>query len=255
MIQTGLIPACLCGNSHSSFLYWARGRALWIDIWASLLFLTASPAQSATLTSPQVVKTETSAPEGVRIGFEEDIDTIAALLPETQVIGSSEPLQVVLPAKTPVLLRLEQAVGSKISRTGDSFAFVVAQAVELDGVTVLPAGTPGTGEVVHAKKGGGSGSGGELVLSAGYFDLGEAKLPLRSIRMTGGVEDRIGLATAIGIAPIVGVLGFAVKGKEIEYQPGFIAEAMTAQAHTFLFASQGAPAGDAISDLGEGEGP
>src|SRR5690606_40329275 len=118
----------------------------------------------ATLTSPQVVKTETSAPEGVRIGFEEDIDTIAALLPETQVTGSSEPLQVVLPAKTPVLLRLEQAVGSKISRTGDSFAFVLAQAVELDGVTVLPAGTPGTGEVVHAKKGGGSGSGGELVL-------------------------------------------------------------------------------------------
>src|SRR5690606_22239243 len=88
VIQTGLIPACLCGNSHSSFLYWARGRALWIDIWASLLFLTASPAQPATLTSPQVVKTETSAPEGVRIGFEEDIDTIAALLPETQVTGS-----------------------------------------------------------------------------------------------------------------------------------------------------------------------
>jgi hypothetical protein len=57
---------------------------------------------------------------------------------------------VVLPAGTVITVRLGQAVGSKISNSGDTFPATVASAVVANGVTVIPAGARAEGTVVQA---------------------------------------------------------------------------------------------------------
>lgn len=61
------------------------------------------------------------------------------------------PPPVVVPAGTTLTVRLGQAVGSKISSPGDSFTATLAEAVEVDGNAVIPAGAAAKGRVVDAK--------------------------------------------------------------------------------------------------------
>ncbi|MET0587174.1 MAG: hypothetical protein ABWZ75_01520 [Novosphingobium sp.] len=70
------------------------------------------------------------------------------------------------PALTPVSIQILAALGSKVSKSGDTFPIRLAAPVIVDGTVAIPAGAEGMGEVVHAKKGGGIGAAGELVLAA-----------------------------------------------------------------------------------------
>ncbi len=58
--------------------------------------------------------------------------------------------RVVIPAGTVLTVRLGQAVGSKISNSGDSFAAALAQPVVVGGATVIPSGADAEGTVVQA---------------------------------------------------------------------------------------------------------
>lgn len=55
-----------------------------------------------------------------------------------------------IPAGRAITVRLGQAVGSKISKPGDSFAATVAQPVEIDGKVVIPQGANAAGTVADA---------------------------------------------------------------------------------------------------------
>jgi hypothetical protein len=57
----------------------------------------------------------------------------------------------IVPAGTMLTVRLGQAVGSKISTTGQTFTATVASPVSVDGKAVIPAGATATGTVVDAK--------------------------------------------------------------------------------------------------------
>ena len=57
---------------------------------------------------------------------------------------------VVIPSGTVITVRLSQAVGSKISNSGDTFTGTVADAIESNGKTVIPAGAPAEGTVTEA---------------------------------------------------------------------------------------------------------
>jgi hypothetical protein len=61
------------------------------------------------------------------------------------------PKPVVIPAGTVLTVRLGEALGSKISQTGQSFTATVADPVEVDGKAVIPAGASASGTVVDAK--------------------------------------------------------------------------------------------------------
>jgi hypothetical protein len=66
--------------------------------------------------------------------------------------GSSAAAQpVVVPAGTTLTVRLREAVGSKISETGQSFSATLSSPVVIDGNTVIPAGAAARGVVVDAK--------------------------------------------------------------------------------------------------------
>lgn len=60
-------------------------------------------------------------------------------------------MTVVVPAGTVLTVRLGQAVGSKISTPGQTFAATLTNPVTVGGNTVIPAGANATGTVVDAK--------------------------------------------------------------------------------------------------------
>lgn len=135
---------------------------------------------------------------------------------------------------TPVEIELVDAVGSKRSRNGDSFAIRLAAPLVVDGRTLAPAGTTGMGEVVHAAKARAAGKAGELILAARYLDIGGTRLPLRSFRYgpaqgkdnSGAVG--VGNMVASAVLPVASVLGFLVSGGEIEIPAGTRASAKVA---------------------------
>lgn len=63
---------------------------------------------------------------------------------------AAEARPVVIPAGAVLTVRLDQAVGSKISNSGDSFSATLAQPVVVNGATVIPAGAAAQGTVVQA---------------------------------------------------------------------------------------------------------
>ncbi len=143
--------------------------------------------------------------------------------------------ELVVPALTPLVIRLEADLGSRLNKTGDRFPLSLAEPVLIAGVTVLPAGLLGEGEVVHAKKSGGSGAGGELVVAARWLDVGGRRLRLRSLRLNIAGKDAIqkvdGLNAASVASPVpLGLLGFFIKGKNAVHAKGDLAEAKTAEA-------------------------
>ncbi|HTT23278.1 MAG TPA: BON domain-containing protein [Candidatus Sulfotelmatobacter sp.] len=84
----------------------------------------------------------------------------APLPPAYQPAAESAPLPppppppVVVPAGTLLTIRLNQAVGSKISQVGTAFTGSVATPITIDGKVAIPAGSDVTGTVVEAKKAG-----------------------------------------------------------------------------------------------------
>jgi hypothetical protein len=56
----------------------------------------------------------------------------------------------VVPEGTAIHVRLNQAVGSKLSNTGDTFSAVVDQPVEVNGKVAIPKGSEATGTVADA---------------------------------------------------------------------------------------------------------
>ncbi len=80
----------------------------------------------------------------------------------------------VLPVGTRIRVRLAQTLSTKNSRTGDPFSGTVASPVQVNGQTVIPAGSNATGTVIQSKR-------------QGRF-AGQAVLAVRldSIRVDGG---------------------------------------------------------------------
>lgn len=94
-----------------------------------------SPAQSTPQSTPQsTAQNPAPAPNG---------NTPAAAPPP--------PAMVTIPARTPIRVRLDEAVGSKISVAGQAFSATVANDVVVNGQTVIPRGAHAVGTVVDAK--------------------------------------------------------------------------------------------------------
>ena len=151
---------------------------------------------------------------------------------------TASPCKRCIPALAPVVLVLDVDLGSKISKTGDTFPFHLAQPVVISGVELLPTGTPGQGEVIHAKKAGGSGTAGELVLAARYLTVGSRQLRLRSMQVGSKANDAIGKIDAFNAATVmspvpVALIGFALTGSNTLFPKGTPALAKTAEQFEF----------------------
>ena len=93
------------------------------------------------------------------------------------------PRLVTVPALTPVIVRLEEMISSNKNKPGDRFRITVAEDVRVGEAVVIPAGSAGEGEVVHAAKPGAGGKAGELILVARYVSVGDSEIRLRSFAL------------------------------------------------------------------------
>jgi hypothetical protein len=136
--------------------------------------------------------------------------------PEAATAPQEKAAPVVIPTGTVLTVRLGQAVGSKISNTGDTFTATLAEPVSVDGRTVIPSGSEASGTVTNAKPLGRFKGGAALALRLDSITVHGVK---HSARTTAVVESATGkgkrTATMIGGGAGLGALigGLAGGGK------------------------------------------
>ena len=125
----------------------------------------------------------------------------------------------ILRAGTPVQLRFMETVTTKkkAARVGQRIQMEVAAPVEVNGVVVIPAGSPAWGEITSVRNKGMWGKSGKLEGRALF-----ARVNGRQIRLTGNFDDKgvTGTAAVVGALAIVPVAGFFMTGTSAELPQG-----------------------------------
>ena len=127
---------------------------------------------------------------------------------------------VTVPEGTILTVRLKQAVGSKISNTGDPFEASMADPVSVDKKVVIPEGSDVTGTVVDAKALGRFKGGARLQLTlnsvtvkSGKYDI-ETSAPMRALKGK-GKRTAIMVGGGAGAGAVLGALLGGGKGAAI----------------------------------------
>ncbi len=122
------------------------------------------------------------------------------------VVVSAAPEQNILRAGTeiPMIMREELTTKKKKLRVGQRFQMEVGQNVTANGVTVIPAGTPGTGEVTEVRNKGMWGKSGYIGARVVSIRLGD-----RTFRVSGSFDDKGvtgtgGVIASIALVPLAG---------------------------------------------------
>ena len=154
-------------------------------------------------------------------GFAQAADAPPAVQPAAPAAGS-----VRIPATTPLEFEFLSIINSKTSKIDEMFPIRLTKPILVDGQPVVPAGTTGEGQVVHAAKSGFGGKPGELIVTVRYLDYQGVRIPLRRFRMGGlGIgEDRGG--EAFGVSMVVPLAGFFMSGGEKTIPTGTHANAI-----------------------------
>jgi hypothetical protein len=176
-------------------------------------------------------------------------ESAAEIVPE----ASSEAAAAILLQKgTQIVISIDKEMGSKISQAGEMFPIRLALPVELDGAILLPAGIPGEGQVVHAKKAGMAGAAGELILAARYLDFAGRRIELRSFKfieegdeILSRGQNNADLAAATNT--VIGPLGFFIGGGNTTIAPGTLATAKIKNDETFTVTAE-TPAGPGMDN-------
>lgn len=125
---------------------------------------------------------------------------------------------VVVPKGTPIVVEITDLVTTRTAARDDMFNLMLAEPVLLNGVAVIPAGTPGKGQVVDAGKPDMGGKPGKLVLAARYLEFEGRQIPIRGLSLSMYARDKSETAYWVGVA--AGPLGMAVVGGHMEVPAG-----------------------------------
>src|SRR5262245_52132731 len=153
---------------------------------------------------------------------------------------------VTVPALTPVAVRLEEPISSNKNKPGDHFRITVAEDVRVGDALVIPAGSAGEGEVIHAAKSGAGGKAGELILAARYVRVGDTEIRLRSFAL--GAVGRDHSEDSLAASMLIGPFAMFVKGGVITVPPATLGIAKTAL-ESRLPAIVPAPAGQSVESI------
>ena len=135
---------------------------------------------------------------------------------------------ITVPALTRVEVKLEEQISSKANHTGDRFRLTIANDVYVGEFLAIPAGSVGEGEVVHAAPAGLGGKPGELILAARFVNVGESRMPLRSLRLNATGKGHFDEALVMTML-VPKVSGFFVPGGNIVVPSETLAEAAIAE--------------------------
>lgn len=143
----------------------------------------------------------------------------APVQPVVAPVASATSANAVLRAGTPIQLRLMEEITTKkkAAKVGQRFMLEVAAPVEINGIVVIPAGTPAWGEITEVRNKGMWGKSGKLNARLLYL-----RVDGRQIRLTGAFDDKgvTGTAGVVGAVALVPVVGFFVTGTSAVFPKG-----------------------------------
>jgi hypothetical protein len=127
------------------------------------------------------------------------------------------PVTVTIPAGKVLTVRLSEDLGSKISQVGQSFGGTLAKPVEVNGETVIPAGTKVEGEVVDAKPLGRFAGGAVLQLKLDSVRVNGQQMPVQTAMVTQNLKGKGKRTGAMvgggaGLGALIGGLAGGGKG-------------------------------------------
>jgi hypothetical protein len=146
--------------------------------------------------------------------------------PADHDVSTAKDAFITVPALTPVFVRLDEEISTKLHKAGDRFAIAVAEDVRMGDVVVIPAGSRGEGEVIDAAKPGLGGKAAKLVLAARYVRVGETEVRLRSFMLGAVGKDNSNGALASSF--VIGPLAMFVHGGAVVVPRDTLGSAKTA---------------------------
>lgn len=148
----------------------------------------------------------------------------------------------VLRTGTPVVLKLSEGLTTKkkIAKINDRVRFEVAEAVKINDVVVIPAGSPAIGELTEVKNKGMWGKSGRIVGRVLTLNANG-----RTIRLSGTFDSKGGSGTvgAVAVSAVVFLpAGFFMTGKSAEMPAGAIVRAFIDEDVPFVSSGESAAA-------------
>tara|TARA_R110002124_G_C8830525_1_gene504684 strand:+ start:168 stop:890 length:723 start_codon:yes stop_codon:yes gene_type:complete len=190
----------------------------------------------------------------------QDTGTASPAVTEVAPVAAMATANAVLRAGTPVSLSMMEEITTKkkAAKVGQRFMLEVAAPVEVNGVTVIPAGTPAWGELVGVRNKGMWGKSGKLDAKLLYLRVNG-----RQIRLTGSFDDKgvTGTAGVVGAIALVPIAGFFMTGTSAMLPKGGVVSGFIDEDIELAIANSkpaplavGAPVGVASQVVAEEEG-
>jgi hypothetical protein len=122
-----------------------------------------------------------------------------------------------LPGGTPVAVELVDTLSSKSAKVGDRFPVRAAEDVRIGNAIIIPAGTPGVGEVTRVVRKRSFGRPGQIETRVLYLTVSDQIVVLSGRAANNG---RSGIVPTIAVASVGGLLSGFVTGRSAELAAG-----------------------------------
>jgi hypothetical protein len=143
---------------------------------------------------------------------------------ETLPVPPAPPPKLVLPKGTMVRLMVTKEINSRDNHPGDRFVLRVDEAVQIHGVTIIPVGAKGWGEIVQSEKTGGVGKSGRINARLLYVDVNGRRVDLDGERQSSGSG---GTGQVVASVLAFGPFGLLAKGNNASLKAGEILNGYT----------------------------